>query len=168
MKRPHGVSAPGAAVEWFLVAQHSTLPVYILGTTLSSGRNGKGLPVSLFVKPIIAWEGGASRQAAPLPASAPSSSALGLSSAHICTPDKVLVTSAQGGALVNVSDPSAAFSGRGRVGGGGVRGDVEGFSYASRRRMMDALSSVDRRQVKAVFFGTCTACLLYTSPSPRD
>ena len=68
-----------------------------------------------------------------------------------------MVTSAQGGALVNVSDPSAAFQGGGRVGGGGVRGDVSGFSYASRRRMMDALSSVDRRQVKAVFFGTCTA-----------
>ena len=102
-------------------------------------------------------ESGASLQAAPLiSASAPLPSALGLSSAHICTPqERVDLTFAQGGEFLRMSEPYGRRPGR--RGGGGKRGTIEGFSYASRRRMMDALAAVDRAQVKCVFFGTCTA-----------
>ena len=58
--------------------------------------------------------------------------------------------------MVKMNDGS-----RGRGGGGGRvgarRGQVHGFSYGSRRRMIDAVSSVDLDQVSGIFFVTLTA-----------
>ena len=91
---------------------------------------------------------------------------LGLSCAHICPenspvapapdPESGSVTWAKGGSMVKMNDGS-----RGRGGGGGRvgarRGQVHGFSYGSRRRMIDAVSSVDLDQVSGIFFVTLTA-----------
>lgn len=64
--------------------------------------------------------------------------------------DLAYITYSEGGELIKFRRPGEAPP------GGGVRGKVEGFSYASRRRMIDMLNSLNREQSGLPIFLTLT------------
>ncbi len=93
-------------------------------------------------------------------------SALGLSTTHISprgnkATDKWAVEVSVGGTLLSVKGRKAL----GKAPGGGIRGEVSGFSRGSRRRLMRKIASIDReRQRDIPIFGTLT----YPSVWPDD
>ena len=86
---------------------------------------------------------------------APAGSALGLSKAHIRRNQEAgpehLASVWENGELLQVRTPG----GRGPV-GGGMRGEVDGFSQASRRRLLYLLASLDRKKMPKPLFMTLT------------
>jgi hypothetical protein len=81
---------------------------------------------------------------------------LGLSNAHIARKKKeerprYLAQVWDGGCLLQVRDTETQSPP-----GGGVRGEVQGFSAASRRRLMYYLDSLDRRKLSVPLFVTLT------------
>lgn len=82
--------------------------------------------------------------------------AFGLSYAHISRKERShkpehVATVWQDGRLLQVRDGEAQAQT-----GGGIRGEVQGFSGASRRRLMYLLASVDRTRVEVPLFVTLT------------
>jgi hypothetical protein len=79
----------------------------------------------------------------------------GLSTAHNCT-----LTTYTGGEYAELRPPEKL----GKVGGGGIRGHISGFSKASRRRLQRLLAVVDQERQEVPLFVTLT----YPGEFPAD
>lgn len=113
------------------------------------------------LKPAESWPAVAARGVAP---PGPPPPPAHLSSAHNCTRkvENPSLSFAIGGRYVHLKAP-----GPGPV-GGGVRGEVGDFSWASRQRMQQKINSIDQTKVRAEAVGMATLTYPSVFVTPRQ